>query len=542
MKNINFKHVFMLGLLFSAKTVVAQWTQVNNTRTTTQESKKIDEVKITLPKLENVKLDTLNIAGVSAAVKIMRGKVEIDNSKSAKDITRQIENTEAILNEPGNGLEEVERQKLAGELNDLKAEIKNSERINSKQAATITRLNTTIKNLNFSNKDLLEKLQQSAVEIFKAKLQAVQLRFSNNSRSHEKYLEQYKKYAVIVKTAVVDHKELPEDKSKAFNAAYRDLLEKLGKLDGDTIAAVALFKEYTAAVKNAEEYNLLFDKGGLNKKVTEEAQSAINKAILITDTFETKNNSYAKKLEGSSNEFNIAVKPINDEIAKLSTKEKTKSDYEGLVNFSKILDENGAGVPDVNILGNYNHGNNKAGAFAQWQLFTGLSGLKNANTFFNVFVPEASIYGFNALASYGFKVGDDAKVKTKNAGLFLETNFLGKGLKLTDSLTSNSFVLHTKLGGEVVFLGNMFSLRAVLNHLAVGNQFKTIEKYKPGIEDNLWFANIGLTAIMSLVKDSNFNLKLDLDVIPVKKSLEAYIGEDKKLLPQVKVGIIKKIN
>jgi hypothetical protein len=390
----------------------------------------------------------------------------------------------------------------------------------------------------------VNKLDSAVVLLKKANYKAVllglQLRFNKSEAAYQQYLKDFNTYAVGVKTATIHHADLPIAEFRSFDSVYRIFLEKVGISQGDTVAAKENFEAYKMQLGQASKDEDIIDRIQKDTKIIDEAITAVTKAMATAEAFDKKLNAFSSKLSGNGKEYNSAIKPINDALAKLKTKTKSVADYDALVDFNKILEENGAAVPGINLVGNFDaKAGNTGKVFANGRLYTGLAGLEKSNTFLNVFVPEASTYGFNTAVGFGFKTGEDEKRERRNAGVFMEANFLGKKLKITDSLNINSFVMHTKLGADVIFFNNALSLRAVLNNLNVGNNFKAVEKAKPGVDDNLWFVNIGMTAIMNFSADKDFKLRVDLDIIPVKSALEKYIGNDNKLLPQVNIGLVK---
>jgi hypothetical protein len=524
-------------------TTKAQWTQLNNTRLQPKstDTQKLQILSATVSKINLAKSDTLSLDETKNII-ANKGLLNVDELTNHKTLLDNLDKITVLINKKDGDEDALAKVKEIEENRKVIASLKKDDKINKATIEKLNKLSNDLsKELAKSNSTILLYLRKT----YKTNGDLFTLQSSDFSAKLKNYVSQFLKYAETAKNAEVFHKDLADLINKQNQITHDLLVEKVGQISADTINVKELFNQYKDAVKVYNNYGVFIERVDITSdlKWVQEFETISNNVINLQTAFAKEYDEVVERLTNNSNDYNEKVKSINKELEKVATKDKKIGDYDALANFTKILDDNGASVPGINILGNYTYGSaNSVGGFAKWQLFTGLSGIKNSNTYFNLFVPEASTYGFNALFNLGFTaVSDKSKEVKKNIGIFLETNFLGKTVKLTDSLNANTFLIHTKLGAELIFLRNIFSIRGVINNINIGNQFNDIKKYKTGISSNIWFVNIGLSAVMELNEDKNFMLKFDLDIIPVKKDLEDYIGSEKKMIPQIKIGIIKKV-
>jgi predicted nucleic acid-binding Zn-ribbon protein len=544
MKKLIITSIQLLIVTSFSSEVFGQWTQINNAR--------IENTSAILPALEKIDSRYLKIDNASndtaskSFMFLQSGNIAtIKNGPIDKgEIQRVINGLEnyqiKILPELTGNNEDLSRQ-----IDEYKKELENLKNKSKREEEKIKKINGQIQALNLTLNSAYGLAEGYFKSDYSEKIKYNTTRLDTKNTTINEYLKKIKDLDANISTLQAFHNQLSDKDNSKGKAVLLELSNDLGRIGTDTSTLKQAFTDYQQAFR---EYHKLESRVSViklpaNKDWLSDVESKFKKLSITDDDVTGKINSAQGNLATVIKKYEEKEKELKEIMSKVNEKEKKASDYDALVNFNKILDENGSGVPGINVLGNYTYGsNNNIGGFAKWQLFTGLAGLKNVNTFFNLFVPEASTYGFNALFNVGFASSvDKNKEPKKNIGLFTEINFLGKNLKLTDSLNANSFVLHSKLGVEIIFLKNIFSVRGVINNINIGNQFEEIKKYKSGIASNLWFANIGLTAFMNFLSDPNFNLKFDLDIIPVKKELENYIGSDKKMIPQIKIGIIKKI-
>lgn len=530
---------------FSLKVSISQWTQLNNQRLEAVE-KKLPELSKQYPKVEKLPEIVSDTFSRTVILTDAKALANITSSITTNNFSKALENLDVIEKDldkaPENteGLEEL-KNKVAG-LKKTLADEKASNKRNQKAIENLRKqaedLNKSIKIANNRSLDFFRGYYTSNVKYYN-------LITEKNKNAFYDFINEVSVFNKNVNAIKLFDTALSKKDWQTIMPSYISFLLNEAKLLEDSAKLQLLLNDVREKSEDYSKLEVIVNNVDIlgNAELTKKHENALkaleNAAALYSDT----SNAITQRLKAITANYNQKVDEITTLLQSYKIKAKTADDYDALVNFNKILDESGAGVPGLNLIGNYKYGApDAAGGFARWNLFTGLTGLTNANTFFNIFVPEASTYGFNALFSLGFITGlSKAEKKTRDIGLILETNLLGKKVKLTDSLNASSFMLHSKAGVEIVLFKNVFSIRGIINNISVGSQFDKIEKAKPGISSNVWFANIGVTALMNFLKDESFNLKLDFDIIPVKTAIEKYIGSDNKLLPQIKLGLVKKL-
>ena len=239
--------------------------------------------------------------------------------------------------------------------------------------------------------------------------------------------------------------------------------------------------------------------------------------------------------------------PILEKYEAVTANEK---DFMGYGGFKKILQEDGAFVPDIAVFGKKSFGTNGVGGYGQMRLFTGLNTENaNFNSALNYFVPEASSYGFALDLGLGFRINDpemikkEAKTKTDlafNTSFF----FLGKSLRRnqTDTLPIRSTALQWKAGMEFIFFKNFFSLRTNMNGVFAGTKNEEIkERFMLQDESVYWFSDIALTALLDLneAKVNPWKLRIEIGVIPTTTSMKRFIATTDKVIPQIKAELVK---
>ncbi len=538
--------IFSVFVFFT--TVKAQWTQLNNTRleVSPKNIKTLEKIETNIKILDKVKIDSkeapvsIDDSVVSKMTSIK--SIDLNDEKNRKNAVEQMDKIQTNI--ARSKISEKEKYKLKSEIESLQRKL---EKITNKNTSNEKDFKNQLANVIQELNNYNEQISYYFKKEFSNNLRFYLLQKEFKIESIKSQCDEVNTYIQGVNTIKLFDTTLSKADWQSIMPTYINFIIKGEKLAADTLVLKNAFNEYVSLLEGFKKYEIFFD-DEINVFENKEIKAKIEKQLKALEQTETaltdSINSTTKKIKLVAEFYNSKVDAINKTLEKYkAVAKKSIGDYDALANFSKILDENGAGVPGINILGNYTYGSaSNVGGFAKWQLFTGVAGINNSNTYFNLFVPEASTYGFNALFNLGFTaVSDKSKESKKNIGIFLETNFLGKTVKLTDSLKANTFLIHTKLGAEIIFLRNIFSLRGVINNINIGNQFAEIKKHKTGISSNIWFVNIGLSAMMELNEDKDFMLKFDLDIIPVKKDLENYIGLEKQMIPQLKIGIIKKV-
>lgn len=261
-------------------------------------------------------------------------------------------------------------------------------------------------------------------------------------------------------------------------------------------------------------------------------------------------NELKKEIDQYAAKSKYAVDKTAPILEKYETMTANEKDFMGYGGFKKILQEDGAFVPDIAVFGKKSFGTNGVGGYGQMRLFTGLNTENaNFNSALNYFVPEASSYGFALDLGLGFRINDpemikkEAKTKTDlafNTSFF----FLGKSLRRnqTDTLPIRSTALQWKAGMEFIFFKNFFSLRTNMNGVFAGTKNEEIkERFMLQDESVYWFSDIALTALLDLneAKVNPWKLRIEIGAIPTTASMKRFIATTDKVIPQIKAELVK---
>ena len=355
----------------------------------------------------------------------------------------------------------------------------------------------------------------------------------DNSLSDIPNNKELKTVAKVLNTISNNADELKK-KIESTNETTQLTETDLGKYDSYKIAMDAVLK--------SNNYEAFF------KDYIVPAQNQINEGI-------TSSAKKVKDLQIDLNQINTTInqwrEQINAVVEKYKPKTKDKlEDYTVVGGFNKMLNERGALIPAVTLLGHREFG--KPGEvgkpFGDIKLFMGGTADNLAvNTGYNFFAPSASAYGLVVNVGFGISQFSDEQKRARNlgkdeksGGFLVSFAYLSKRLKPNDSTTIDPGVLHWKTGGEwILFPNNILSLHSNVNGMFVGAQFDKIQSHYTMQNDVNWFVDAGLTTYLKLAENDKLFLKLDLNFIFTTDKMRSFINTADKFIPQFKLDIVK---
>jgi len=244
-------------------------------------------------------------------------------------------------------------------------------------------------------------------------------------------------------------------------------------------------------------------------------------------------------------EYKSLVEDINSRIKKMEKNESKEQYYSVFGGFKKILEDDGAFIPEINVFAQKKFGEQTFGGYGQIRLFTG-TGIanNNFNTKLNYFVPEASTFGIATDFGIGFNANTsqptlNSKSRIKDIGLNTSFYMMGKHLNSNDS----SQIIRPNLGlwkAGIEFLPfqNFFSIRANLNGLFTANKVVELKENFQEVSKSYWYTDLAFTTLLDIKETKNFKLKIDINMIFLTKKMKAFLGSEDNIIPQVKLELV----
>ncbi|MBX3240181.1 MAG: hypothetical protein KIT80_03000 [Chitinophagaceae bacterium] len=243
-------------------------------------------------------------------------------------------------------------------------------------------------------------------------------------------------------------------------------------------------------------------------------------------------------------EYKNLVEDINSRIKKMEKEESKEQHFSVLGGFKKILEENGAFIPEIDVFAQKKFGEDTFGGYGQIRLFTG-TGIanNNVNTKLNFFVPEASSFGIATDFGLGFNANTKAPSgstgkRIKDIGLNAGFYMMGKHLFAEDSTIIKPTLGLCKVGLEVLPFQNFFSLRANINGLFTSNRVFEMQQKFQGFDASYWYTDVAFSTLLDIKNTPNFKIRVDINMIFLNQKMRDFLGSSDKILPQLKLELV----
>jgi hypothetical protein len=198
-------------------------------------------------------------------------------------------------------------------------------------------------------------------------------------------------------------------------------------------------------------------------------------------------------------------------------------------------------IPNLNILGSNQSktSNKKMDMLTELHFFIAPDSKqdKNFNNIADLFVPEASNFGFCFNWTGGVKKPnlDDPSSFGFNASL----NYLGKNLQPDSHSNFTVGLFHGKIGIQKTILKNMLSVYGNFNTLAITDNLDSFNnKYTNHYMPSPYF-DLGAKMYLATQSTKDLNLFVDLDFIIVNGYVKAIVNNSDKVIPNIKIGLRK---
>jgi hypothetical protein len=592
MKKILFLVLPVVLTLFHGVTFSQNFQNNNSLRKSTRDTVALLKE---IPKTDNIRFDTISIP----ATNFMSRQLELeklgDNARktneNAKGVLESLENSTLSVDarkeitDAANAL--IEKSKDLGALYDSEKKEKDPEqnrRLNDRIAELekeVERKKLLLENATSNNKKELSKnkeLTQQLLKITEEKKESenrISILESNLLETHKSFYFTTKELFAIQQNNLAEKSKALDTKMEEIKKGAEGLInwldsnniskddkhiigkqiillsKQLPKLEEHQSALADQNKAYAAAVDTYNTYANIINSGLVitTKYITDSIDAARARVQVAQKGAKIAFDRLAAGIDGYANANSLAVQTVNPILEKYKKNEVKEQNFSAFGGFKKILEEDGAFIPDIAVFANKSFGSSSFGGYGQIRLFTGLN-TDNAkyNTAMNYFVPEASSYGLAMDFGLGFQVITEDGRKSRNFAknlkdLGFNTSFylLGKKLRPTDSLTISSNVMQWRTGFEILPFQNFISLRINVNGLFISNKYTEITKFYTSSSDTKWFTDIALSALLDLneSKDNAWKLRFELDIIPINSDMKEFMKTTDKVLPQIKLELVK---
>jgi hypothetical protein len=185
--------------------------------------------------------------------------------------------------------------------------------------------------------------------------------------------------------------------------------------------------------------------------------------------------------------------------------------------------------------------------FGEVKLFIGGANTnKNINSANNLFVPEASTYGFMTDFTFGFisaahnpSFNKELDHYDQKLGINIGGYFLGKKMQ-PDSLHSfSAAVFHLKLGVQYILIPHVLSVYLNTNGLIVGTGSDDFGKYYNNEKKFKSFASFGIQSYLDVSEKSNFHIALNLCFVTTGGDVKELVKTSDKVIPNIKLSLVK---
>lgn len=257
-------------------------------------------------------------------------------------------------------------------------------------------------------------------------------------------------------------------------------------------------------------------------------------------------------------DYNKYVDTVNSYIAKINSIAKkaskedeespTKENLSALAGVNKIFGDNGALIPNISIVAQKKFKSDaNASFYGEVKILAGgSSDDKTNNGLKNLFVPEASTYGFITNFTFGFIGAHQAAKKDALTGRYqhklginVGAYYLGKKLQ-PDTLTRfNTNVFHLKLGIQYILIPNVLSAYVNTNYMVAATNISEFEKYYTDVKKVKSFTSFGIESYLDLNDVKDFHLLINLGFVNINNDIRSWIKTSDAVIPNVKLSLVK---
>jgi hypothetical protein len=280
-------------------------------------------------------------------------------------------------------------------------------------------------------------------------------------------------------------------------------------------------------------------------RVIENIKKSTDKYLAAKRSFDNEYEVYRLKFNSDLDKINAIIKGINKE-------EESSAKYvSALGGLNKVFGDNGTLTPLISVVAQKKFNETENGSFyGEVKIFTGgSSDDKTNNGSANLFVPEASTFGFMTDFSFGFISSNKSAKKNISTGRYdqrlginLGVYYLGKKLQ-PDTLTHfNANVFHVKAGAQYILIPKVLSVYINTNCMLVSTNVNKFQQYYTDAKRVRSFTSFGIESYLDLNDVKDFHLLLNLGFVSVNDDVRAWTMNADSVIPSVKLSLVKTFN
>jgi hypothetical protein len=436
---------------------------------------------------------------------------------------------------------------------------------------TIDDLGKEIKTLKTELKTALEKSEKSNSEkfelydrIYNSLVEKYKSYISSLDEELEKYKQEIDKNNIQL-GGNKDEIPVPENvatkgaatKPPRYNISQQTLIiqQKLQNVIEQREVVNTLFLEF----KNAQNFikNHLASKSYLDMSSDEKDKSRASLYISLSQSDVKLNDEYNKLVTNKkafATDYDAYVVIINkfiDDLNKAAIEQNENGSAENisaLAGINKVFGDQGALIPNISVIGSKKFKSDLNSSFyGEVKLFVGGIDDNKKNTgVSNLFIPEASTYGFMTNFTLGFIPSNQNARKNKETNNYeqklavnLGVYYLGKKIQ-PDTVTSfNTNIFHVKIGLQYILIPHVLSAYINSNYMLAVTNISEFEKYYKEIRKVKSFTSFGIESYLELNKKSDFHLLINLGFVNINDDVKSWLNTSDAVIPNVKLSIVK---